>query len=44
MTPEQALQILVSSTANLNGTRDQHAQIITALQVLKELISPAEKS
>lgn len=38
MTPEQAFQILVAATANLNGTRDQHAQIVTALQVLKELL------
>ena len=38
MTPEQALQILTVATASLSATRDQHAQIIQALNTLKELV------
>ena len=38
MTPEKALQILSAATANLNATRDQHAQIIEALNTLTELV------
>jgi len=38
MTPEQALQILNAATANLNGTREAHGQIIEALETIKKLI------
>lgn len=38
MTPEQALQIVASATANMNGTREQHATIINALKVLEDLV------
>lgn len=38
MTPEQALQILTAATAAVHATRDQHTQIIQALNTLKELV------
>jgi len=44
MTPDQALQILTLATANVNATRDQHAQIIQAINTLKELVGKHDQS
>jgi len=35
MSPEQAIHILTLATANLQATRQQHADIAMALQVLQ---------
>lgn len=43
MTTEQALQILTIATANLPATRQQHQEIIQALQVLKTLCEDLTK-
>ncbi len=41
MTPEQALQILTMATGNLQATREQHSQIVQAIEVIKALINKA---
>lgn len=38
MQPDQALEILSQSTANMSGTRAQHDQIKEAIHVIQELI------
>jgi len=38
LTPEQALDILSQATAQLSATRDVHATIQQAIQVLSDLI------
>lgn len=42
MTIEQAIQILTLATANLQATREQHGQIVQALQLLQTLIPKKE--
>ena len=42
MTPEQAIAILTQSTAMLGATREQHLQIMKALQVLSDLVKGAQ--
>lgn len=38
MTPQQALQLLTQVTANISMSRDAHAQVIAALEILKKEI------
>lgn len=42
MTLEQAIQVLTAATANLQATREQHGQILAALQVIKDLTKTAD--
>lgn len=42
MTIEQAIQILTVATANLQATREQHSQIVQAIQLLQTLIPKKE--
>ncbi len=42
MTIEQAIQILTAATANLQATREQHSQIVQAIQLLQTLIPKKE--
>jgi hypothetical protein len=39
LTPEQALTLLANATANLQGTRQDHAVIQRALAVLAEVVN-----
>ncbi len=42
MTIEQAIHVLTAATASLSATRDQHAQILAALQVVKDLAKSSD--
>jgi hypothetical protein len=43
MTLEQALKVLIAATANLQATREQHAQITAALNVIGELLKKPQE-
>ena len=40
MNPEQALQLLDGLTAQINMSRQQHAQVIVAVRTLQQAIAP----
>lgn len=42
MTPEEALELLTNVTSHLQLNRPDHQQIITALQVVRELVYPVQ--
>ncbi len=42
MTPQQALQVIVEATAELNAKRSVHETIIQAINTLKELVEAKE--
>lgn len=44
MTTEQALSILFQVTSQLQTTRESHAQILKALEVIKEALEKGAKN
>lgn len=44
MSSEQALQILSAATAVLQANREQHVQILKALEVLSKLVQSEAKT
>lgn len=43
LTPEQAINILDQATAQISASRQDHAVIQQAIQVLRESIAPKEE-
>lgn len=44
MTPKEAIDLLFQATGHVNASREVHAQIIEAANVLREAIKPATES
>ena len=40
MTPQQAIQILDEATANMSGNRQEHQQVMTALNTIRAIMRP----